>query len=115
MEILRQLFSPNLRGGVNAALLFLPPLLILFCRRARWWSRLLWALSTQLSWGFVLLYAWVREQRYLEGENPIGQAQMLSEFPLTDAIGWWSFVFPWMVYLLFRATHLPEPVARKPG
>jgi len=103
MELLSQLLTADLRGLANALLLFLPPLLILTCPRARGWSRLLWALATQLSWGFVAVYAWVRAQRYVEGvEVP----------PLSDAIGWWSFAFPWLVYLLFRATHLPPPKKR---
>ncbi|PPE73851.1 hypothetical protein C3942_10640 [Solimonas fluminis] len=101
MELLSQLFPLAPRGLLNALLLFLPPLLILFHPSARWWSRLLWLAATQLCWLFVGLYAWVRLQRYL------GDPQM-AEFPLADAIGWWSFVFPWMVYLVFRATHPPR-------
>lgn len=101
MELLSQLFPLAPRGLLNALLLFLPPLLILFHPSARWWSRLLWLAATQLCWLFVGLYAWVRLQRYL------GDPQMV-EFPLADAIGWWSFVFPWMVYLVFRATHPPR-------
>lgn len=104
MELLQLLFPATLRGALDALLLFLPPLLILINRRARWWSRLLWLLATQLCWLFVLVYAWVREQRY------VGDPQ-LAAFPLADAIGWWSFAFPWMVYLLFRATH-PPPVKK---
>ena len=35
---------------------------------------------------------------------------------LTDAVGWWTFVFPWVVYLLYRATHLPpHPPAPPPS
>lgn len=112
MELLSQLLTANLRGLVNALLLFLPPLLVLACSRARWWSRLLWALATQLAWAFVALYAWVRAQRYLEGETVLEQAQRLSEHPLGDAVGWWTFAFPSLVYLLFRATHLPPPRKR---
>ncbi|HSW11586.1 MAG TPA: hypothetical protein VLI06_02030 [Solimonas sp.] len=113
MELLRQLLTPDLRGFGNALLLFLPPLLILGNTRARWWSRLLWMLATQLAWAFVALYAWVRAQRYLEGEAALDSAQRLAELPpLSDAIGWWSYAFPWLVYLLFRATHLPPPKKR---
>ncbi|AXQ30950.1 hypothetical protein D0B54_20700 [Solimonas sp. K1W22B-7] len=100
MELLSQLFPATARGLLHALLMFLPPLLLLADHRARWWSRLLWALATQLCWLFVLLYAWVRQQRYL------GDPQ-LAEFPLAEAIGWWSYAFPWMVYLVFRAMHPP--------
>lgn len=100
LELLAQLLPATPRGVLNAFMLFLPPLLILLDRRARWWSRGLWLLGTQLCWLFVGLYAWVRVLRYT------GDAQM-AEFPLADAIGWWSYAVPWMVYLVFRATHPP--------
>lgn len=102
MDLLAQLFPATPRGLLNALLLFLPPLLILFQPRLRWWSRLLWLAATQLCWLFVAVYAWVRLQRY------VGDPQM-AEFPLADAIGWWSFAFPWMVYLVFRARRAAVP------
>lgn len=102
MELLQLLFPASPAGFLNGLLMFLPTLLVLFDRRARWWSRLLWLLSTQLCWLFVLVYAWVREQRY------VGDPQ-LAAFPLSEAIDWWSYVFPWTVYLVFRATHPPQP------
>lgn len=105
MELLAQLFPATPRGLLNAVLMFLPGLLILPDRRARWWSRGLWMLATQLCWLFVVLYAWVRLQRYT------GDPEM-AEFPLAEAIGWWSYAFPWMVYLVFRATH--PPLAKPP-
>jgi len=108
VEFLRQLMGPGVAGVASLLVLFVPLALILLHRSGRWWSKLLWMLASQASWAFVGLYAWVRLVRYPEATlSPDQQAQLLTEFPLTDAIGWWTFVFPWVVYLLFRATHLP--------
>jgi hypothetical protein len=108
MESLVTLFPATASGALNLLLLFLPVLLIALCPRARWWSRLLWASATQLGWVFVGLYAGLR--LWIYGEPALASAeslQLLQEHPLAEAIGWWSFAFPWMVYLVFRATHLP--------
>lgn len=107
MDLLAPLFPNFPRGLLNLLLLFLPLALIAICPRARWWSRLLWASVSQLAWLFVGLYAWVRLARYAD-------PALLQEYPLSDALGWWSFAFPWMVYLVFRATHLPPRLAEAP-
>lgn len=108
MDFLRQLLSPDVAGFLALFALFAPLALIPLHRYGRWWSKLLWMLGSQASWAFVALYAWVRELRYPQG--------LLAEFPLTDAVGWWTFVFPWVVYLLYRATHLPpHPPAPPPS
>ncbi|SFF49360.1 hypothetical protein SAMN04488120_105212 [Fontimonas thermophila] len=77
------------------AVVVLPAVLILACRRTPWWSRLLWAVSTQLPWAFIALYLGVWRARYAETTAPA---------PLAEAVGWWTLAFPWAVYLLYRAT-----------
>lgn len=79
--------------AVAAAIVVLPALFILFSRRSRWWAKLIWAVVSQLPLLFVSLYAWVWNQRY-----------GATEANLEDALGWWTFAFPWAVYLLYRAT-----------
>lgn len=96
--------DPLLRAAV-LALMGLPALFILCSRRTRGWRRLLWALSTQLPWLFVVLYIWVWVQRYAEAP---------ADSPTLDgAFGWWLLVFPWAVYLLYRTTRRSDAAARK--
>jgi hypothetical protein len=82
-------------------LLALPPLFILLSRRARVAAKLAWLVASQLPWGFALLYTWVWEQRYAGAG---GDAPMLGATVLADAVGWWTYAFPWAIYLLYRAT-----------
>jgi hypothetical protein len=91
--------NPVLRT-VAVLLIALPTLFVLVSRRASLWTKPWWALATQLAWGFALLYTWVWQQRYADSAAP----QMLGGLVLEDAIGWWTYAFPWAVYLLFRAT-----------
>lgn len=95
------LLHPNvwLRAGA-LALILLPPLFILFSRRAALLAKLAWALCSQLPWLFALVYTWVWQQRYEGGDTP----DLLTGWALPGAIGWWTYAFPWAVYLLYRAT-----------
>jgi hypothetical protein len=97
--------NPWLRA-CGIALLLLPPLFILCSRRASWWTKPLWVLATQLPWAFALLYTWVWHQRYGDAAPPQGAAPqtLLGDWVHADAIGWWTYAFPWAVYLLYRAT-----------
>ncbi len=78
-----------------AVVLLGPAILILLSRRASLIKRLVWALATQLPWGFIAAFIWVWQQRYDE---------LTEVLPLGEAMGWWMLAFPWAVYLLYRAT-----------
>jgi len=84
------------QGLLALTLMALPALFILFSRRCRIWSKLLWVIGALLPWGFIALYVWVWMQRYADAP---------AESPTLDgAFGWWLLAYPWAVYLLYRAT-----------
>lgn len=82
--------------AMAAALVLLPALLILLSRRARLPAKLAWILVSQLPWVFAAVYLWVWQTLYDPGQAPAK--------PLAGAVGWWTYAFPWGVYLLYRAT-----------
>jgi hypothetical protein len=96
------LMHPNLwLRATGVLLILLPTLFILASRRASAVKKLLWMLASQLPWGFALLYTWVWQQRYAGVEVA---PPTLGGLVLTGAVGWWTYAFPWAVYLWFRAT-----------
>ena len=96
------LMHPNLwLRAIGVLLVVLPTVFILLSRRASILKKLLWIVMSQLPWGFALLYTWVWQERYA---SAVMEPPTIGGIVLADAVGWWTYAFPWAVYLWFRAT-----------